>query len=166
VDRDGLRRLTQREINMATIYFDSKINYASVEIVENSASQDKGGFTPFSNTIYMGPGVFKADYSAESLNLQSLYIHELTHIWQGQRSFFPPIITGAVPFISRIWTDPYRYTLNCTYSLKDYNIEQQAAIVEDYHRILNDSDPRFLIEKYVPRHDFIKYTLMVDSIKK
>ena len=63
------------------------------------------------------------DFSAASMHLQGLFIHEMTHVWQAQRKgrFYLPLFR---PFSRR-----YDYSLKPGWPLERYGIEQQAEIV-------------------------------------
>ena len=76
-------------------------------------------------------------------------IHELTHVWQGHNSIFP---IGYV--FNSIWhqivdSDAYKYSPGQAWG--DYNVEQQAHLVEDwYANGCRRDDPRFpYIRDYV-----------------
>lgn len=68
-------------------------------------------------------GLFRADYSAESLGLQGLFIHEMTHVWQHQSGIYLPL--RRHPFCR------YAYTLTKGKPLRAYGLEQQAEIMAD-----------------------------------
>ena len=81
-------------------------------------------------------GKYGVNYYWETL------IHELTHVWQGHNSAF------ALGYIfNSLWhqaveSDAYKYAPGKTWN--DYNVEQQAHLVEDwYAKGLQESDPRF-----------------------
>jgi hypothetical protein len=69
-------------------------------------------------------------------------IHELTHVWQGSNAGFP---FGYV--LNSLWhqavdKDPYEYRTGGAWS--DYNVEQQAHLVEDWYQLgCREDDPRF-----------------------
>ena len=63
------------------------------------------------------------DFAAEPLQLQGLFIHELTHVWQAQTRgrFYLPLMRH--PFCS------YAYALEEGRPFDRYGLEQQAEIV-------------------------------------
>jgi hypothetical protein len=67
--------------------------------------------------------MWSEDYSRESLPLQALLLHELTHVWQTQRKgkFYLPLMRH--PFCR------YRYTFEPSRPFHRYGIEQQAELV-------------------------------------
>jgi hypothetical protein len=77
----------------------------------------------------------------------AVFIHEMTHVWQYHHRYF-------VKF-SSIWAqtlgDGYGYTIGQAWN--DYNVEQQAKIVEHWYRGgMNAGDDRFhYVDKVVRR---------------
>src|SRR5215470_17914601 len=78
--------------------------------------------------------------------INAVFIHELTHVWQGSHSSFHEgymIRSG----LSQAWawltnSDAYNYTAGSNWS--DYNVEQQAHIVEDWFKNgKKETDPLF-----------------------
>ena len=70
------------------------------------------------------------DFAGESLPLQGLFIHEMTHVWQSQKRgrFYLPLMRH--PFCR------YAYQLREGQRFDRYGLEQQAEIVR--HRFLAD----------------------------
>ena len=68
-------------------------------------------------------GLCCADFGAASLPLQALFVHEMTHVWQAQRSgrYWLPLMRH--PFCR------YDYALVPGKPFAAYGIEQQAEIV-------------------------------------
>ena len=69
--------------------------------------------------------LYRACYASDSLAMQALFIHEMTHVWQAQRGgrWYLPLMRH--PFCR------YVYTLSPGKDFADYGIEQQAEIVAD-----------------------------------
>lgn len=66
------------------------------------------------------------DFSAAPLAVQAVFIHELVHVWQAQcgiNLFWAKLRAGDRP-------DSYEYALSETCGMGDFNIEQQAMIVQ------------------------------------
>lgn len=80
-------------------------------------------------------GLWRADFSEAPANLQNLFVHELTHVWQHQQGLCLPI--RRHPFCR------YAYRIMPGRPLRDYGIEQQAMIVEHLFiaRQANRPDP-------------------------
>jgi hypothetical protein len=75
--------------------------------------------------------------------LRKLSIHELTHVWQSAHSAWAPSF-----IFNSLWpqaikgSGAYKYTANGVW--EDYNVEQQASIVEDWFvRGQTLSDPNY-----------------------
>ncbi|MFA7587993.1 MAG: vgr related protein [Novosphingobium sp.] len=66
---------------------------------------------------------YRDDYALATLDLQGLFLHEMTHVWQAQKHgrWFLPL--RRHPFCR------YNYTLVPGRPLEDYGLEQQAEIV-------------------------------------
>jgi hypothetical protein len=128
------RSLTAGEIAMCRSVFADAIDYSKVRLI-------RGKWWPFqpanaamapSGNIYFHPkaGGWSEDFSKESLGAQGFFIHEMTHVWQAQRSgpFYLPLMRH--PFCR------YSYELKAGKPFLRYGIEQQAEIVR--HRFLGD----------------------------
>ena len=78
--------------------------------------------------------LWSEDFSKESLSLQGLYIHEMTHVWQAQSRgrWYLPLMRH--PFCR------YGYRLIEGRSFGRYGLEQQAEIVR--HRFLEQQGQR------------------------
>ena len=129
-----VRPLTIGEIALARSVFGAAIDYDRVRII-------RGRWWPFQpNGIVMAPTGnihfhpadprWSVDYAAESLSLQGLFIHEMTHVWQSQRhgKYYLPLMRH--PFCR------YGYQLREGRHFDRYGLEQQAEIVR--HRFLAD----------------------------
>lgn len=132
------RPLTSGEIDLGRSVFGDAIDYAQVRLV-------KGKWWPFHprnaamapcGDIWFHPqgGGWSDDFSHEPLHRQAFFIHEMTHVWQAQKSgrFYLPMMRH--PF-SR-----YRYSLKPGKPFNRYGLEQQAEIVKD----------RFLADRGAP----------------
>ena len=89
------------------------------------------------------------DYSRESLGLQALFLHELTHVWQSQTrgKYYLPLMRH--PFCR------YGYRLTPGRRFEDYGLEQQAEIVRHLFLLRNGRNvagapPRMALEALVP----------------
>jgi hypothetical protein len=128
------RFLTSGEIELARSTFGDAIDYSKVRLFE-------GKWWPFHprhaamapmGDIWFHPdgGGWSDDFSAEPLNQQGYFIHEMTHVWQAQAGgrFYLPLMRH--PFCR------YDYELKSEKPFQKYGIEQQAEIVR--HRFLAD----------------------------
>ncbi len=123
----GSRALTAGERKIVAWVFGDAIDPAPVRIYRRK-------WWPFQprNTLMAPCGhlhvpaksdLWSDDYSAEDVKLQSLFVHEMTHIWQAQTKgrFYLPLMRH--PFCR------YDYTLEPGRPFGKYGIEQQAEIV-------------------------------------
>ena len=129
-----VRPLTPGETDLSRSVFGTAIDYARVRII-------RGRWWPFqpkeivmapTGNIHFHPADprWSADYAAESLPLQGLFIHEMTHVWQSQKrgKYYLPLMRH--PFCR------YGYQLKQGRRFDHYGLEQQAEIVR--HRFLAD----------------------------
>ena len=123
------RALTSGEIELARSVFGDAIDYARVRLVKGKwwpFHPRNAAMAPMGN-IYFHPdgGVWSEDFSSEPLGRQGFFIHEMTHVWQTQRSgrFYLPLMRH--PFCR------YAYVLKPGKPFARYGLEQQAEIVAD-----------------------------------
>jgi hypothetical protein len=118
--------MTPREIALAQSVFRNAIDYDKVRI----HARKYWWFQP--RRITMAPDghlwfhpksqLFCDDFCDRDMELQGLFIHELTHVWQHQTGIFLPL--RRHPFCR------YDYSLKPGWKLKQYGLEQQAEIVK------------------------------------
>ena len=77
--------------------------------------------TPYGE-MYFPPVYFREDFSTDTDSNKCWFIHEMVHVWQYQLDY-------TVVFNL---TNNYDYTLNENDKLRDYNMEQQGRILQDY----------------------------------
>jgi hypothetical protein len=143
---DSIRPLTQGEITMSQSIFGSKIDYSQVHVVLEKLpvpAYDRP-FTPAgdifvsSKTGKLG-SAYSSDYSKATTLSQGLvysqagFIHEMTHAWQYQEGMW------IIPRRLTYWTYDYDFSTFGAKDFKNYGIEQQAQIVEDYYLLLHNA---------------------------
>lgn len=134
--RPNTRLLTEKEKNIVTTYFGQSIDSSNVKL--NSKMNKK---------------IEKFAYAYVSLNTINyrgsisipILVHELVHVWQYQkygsmyvyRSLHAQRTKEAYDYggLEGLYNDMTKQK-----RITDYNFEQQAAIVEDYCRLLKDSN--------------------------
>lgn len=129
-----IRSLSTSEKNLARSVFQSTINYDLVKVTNTLGS---GGRPWTTNTppIYMiNVG---SDYPSLTANddRKRLLIHELAHVWQGQHLVPFMLNSAAHQSLSAInnggdVASAYNYTVGKSWG--QYNVEQQASIVEHW----------------------------------
>jgi hypothetical protein len=69
----------------------------------------------------------RQDFAAAPLDEQAVFVHEMTHVWQAQ--------TGVNLLMAKLragdGAQAYAYRISDDRDFSDYNIEQQAMIVQD-----------------------------------
>jgi hypothetical protein len=121
------RPLTDGEITLARSIFANAVDYSKVRLIKGKywpLHPRNAAMAPDGN-IYFHPhaGGWSDDFAAEPLHRQGFFIHEMTHVWQAQRSgrFYLPLMRH--PFCK------YRYSVVPGRSFRQYGLEQQAEIV-------------------------------------
>jgi hypothetical protein len=121
------RPLTLGEIDLARPMFGSAIDYSRVRIIRRKwwPLQPRSIMMAPTGNIHVPAAseCWSEDYSQESLALQGVIIHELTHVWQAQTRgrFYLPLMRH--PFCR------YHYELVQGRPFDRYGLEQQAEIV-------------------------------------
>ena len=160
------RLLRKSEIEFARQVFEDRLPYGRVHIASYylpgndgvpvtmaSASSIIPVITMRHYTIYFGPEVFKE--GADRPGIRDTFIHELTHVWQGYHSTlgWEYMVNSMVAQGHAILTQGDR---NRAYDYKpgkawdDYNVEQQALLVQDWYRNgMREDDERYT---YIANH--------------
>ena len=121
------RSLTPGEIELARSVFGDAIDYSRVRLFKGKwwpFHPRNAAMAPMGNIYFHPEGeVWSEDFSKESLGRQGFFIHEMTHVWQAQRSgrFYLPLMRH--PFCR------YSYDLKPGKPFWRYGLEQQAEIV-------------------------------------
>ena len=121
------RPLTEGEVALARSMFGEAIDYARVRIIRGKwwPLQPRGIVMAPTGNIHFHPADerWSEDFAKESLALQGLLIHELTHVWQTQTRgrFYLPLMRH--PFCR------YAYAVVPDRPFDRYGLEQQAEIV-------------------------------------
>ena len=144
------RFLTPGEIDLARSIFGNSIDYSKVRLFEGKwwpFQPRRTAMAPMGD-IWFHPdgGGWSEDFSRQPMSAQAFFIHELTHVWQSQKSgrFYLPLMRH--PFCR------YRYDLKAGKPFGRYGLEQQAEIVR--HRFLAD---RGIAVPVVAPHDLLPF---------
>lgn len=147
------RPLTAEEIALARSIFGDAIAYDRVRV------HNRKWWPLHPKRVTMAPdgdlwfhpksGLFCPDFCESPLHLQGLFIHEMTHVWQAQRS-------GKywLPLMRHPWCR-YDYAIAPGKSFARYGIEQQAEIVRHAFLLrqgatLKDRPPLATYEQLLP----------------
>jgi len=141
------RKLKQPEIDEAKTVFLETINYGLVYIADKLGYGNRPFTMLHKNitsrdeyTLYMGKPIFDADASLD----WATFIHEMTHAWQGQNHY---ISSGYMwnSAVSQAIDGDTAYDYKPGDMWGEYNVEQQAHLVEDWYDKDHKSEgsPRF-----------------------
>lgn len=139
------RALPTGEVTLAkTLYRDSlkyenvRIhNYKYFDLPFGISQPDTTLMTP-NGEIYAPPAVYSKDFSGESNERKSTFIHEMCHVWQWQRNIKNvkwEAIKEKFAHGSSYDEEAYKYKIELYYDLKQFGLEQQATMIEDYYRV-------------------------------
>ncbi|WP_344706120.1 vgr related protein [Sphingomonas swuensis] len=121
------RPLTTGEVEMARSVFGEAVDYGSVRLVRRKwwPFQPKGIVMAPCGHIHFHPqdAHWREDFATAEWNLQGLFIHEMTHVWQAQRAgrYYLPLMRH--PFCR------YAYSYRPGRPFLRYGLEQQAELV-------------------------------------
>lgn len=121
------RALTREEAALARTLFGAAIDYGRVRVHDRKwwPFQPKDVTMAPDGDLWFHPdgGLFCTDFCDSPLHIQGLFVHEMTHVWQAQRSgrWWLPLMRH--PFCR------YGYDIVPGKPFDRYGIEQQAEIV-------------------------------------
>ncbi len=121
------RLLTAGEVELARSMFGEAVDYSDVRMVRRKwwlFHPRNAAMAPTGNIHFHPHGnLWSADFAAEPLWRQGLFIHEMTHVWQTQTRgrFYLPLMRHPL----------CRYKYRCVpdWPFERYGLEQQAEIV-------------------------------------
>ncbi|PTQ07327.1 vgr related protein [Sphingomonas oleivorans] len=122
---DATRPLTEAERRLAASMFGAAIDYDPVRVNRRKwwPFQSRGVAMSPDGHLWFHPlgHLWCEDFAAANRDMQGLFIHEMTHVWQHQKGIYLPV--ARHPFCR------YSYALKPGWRLERYGIEQQAEIV-------------------------------------
>lgn len=134
------RPLTAGEVALAKSVFGDSIDYTTVTVSDKPYTlfQPKGVATAPDGKLYMH-GCYSPDYSDTNPYTRSLFIHEMTHVWQFQNKILNPISAALDLNIKHKfnYAASYDFQLDEKKDLVEYGMEEQAAMVQEYFLIKN-----------------------------
>ena len=132
------RELTAGERDIAGEVFGGSVDCGRVRVHDRRwlplLQPRDSGMAPLGR-LYMHGAFWREDYSACTLGLRAVFVHELTHVWQWQTGVCVPLMAGAWQMVRTgfRYGRAYAYEADPGKDLLDYNLEQQARIVEDWY---------------------------------
>jgi len=158
----GYRRMNEQEKALASTVFRDTVPFQRVYICDGAGKDGRPFTLSYDSDYWIISGndiVDLADLSAHQPDRETL-IHELVHVWQGEHSLW-----NKSYIFNSLWNqargDAYGYRLEDITAhkpWKDFNVEQQAKIVEDWFahgQSLDDPRYRYVVEEI---RDEILYT--------
>lgn len=119
------RPLTAGEIALSRATFGDAIDYRRVRIVHRKwiFFQTRRYIMAPMGAIHFHPRdtAYQDDFADAGVDVQGLFLHEMTHVWQYQQGIFLPL--RRHPFCR------YDYALKPGQAFKSYGLEQQAELV-------------------------------------
>ena len=160
------RLLKKSEIEFARQVFEDQLPYKKVHLASYYLPGNDGvpvtlasvsSIIPVASlrhyTIYFGPEVF--EQGADRPGIRDTFIHELTHVWQGYHSNlgWEYMVNSMIAQGHAILTQGDRnraYDYEPGKPWDDYNVEQQALLVQHWFRDgMQEDDKRFT---YIANH--------------
>lgn len=159
------RLLTRGEKELLFPIFENTLDYDNQTVDRNDS--DEGGeynnFTPgyFPN---MSRHMWSRDYSTEITSWRAIFVHEMVHVWQSGHGSHN-LLRGAYLYIKfgGDYEKAYKYNLDSSATLSDFNLEQQAAIIEDYYRVFKLKDPESNIGARRDVRDYAPYVAQLKN---
>lgn len=115
--------------------FGNAIDYAKVTIRRRKwfpFQPHSYAMVPFGHFHFHPKGtLYRDDFSAETIDWQGFFIHEMTHVWQVQVHGPWYLLLRRHPFCR------YSYCLKPGWPLRRYGIEQQAEIIRHAFMLRN-----------------------------
>ena len=129
------RPLTTEEINDAKRVYQRTIKYELVSIADDLGAQQREWTEPTGGpmdlyVLHLGPLGFASTRDPE---MRATLIHELCHVWQGVNHIFAwTYVVQSLVSQAVSGNSAYDYKPGDLWG--EYNVEQQAHIVEDWYR--------------------------------
>lgn len=136
-----LRTLTTGEKKLIRSIFGAGFDTDNIWVhLSPIAYKDVAGAVASGREVYFYGQNRSNDFSSEDSHKLSIFLHEMVHIWQFQTERRHTVTVN----------DIYEYTIGPSSRFEKYNIEQQAAMLEDYVLYFTSKDraTRWLAKSY------------------
>jgi hypothetical protein len=126
------RGLTEGEVRLVQDFYGEDVPYEDILVSLKRPILAKGAIarTIGSRITYFDAGYYAPDFSAASPQAQSVFLHEVMHVWQNVNIPSYSAVAAALEHVR--FKNPYAYTFDSNRSFTSYRYEQQAQIMEDY----------------------------------
>lgn len=130
------RQFSDEEIAVARKYFGDSINYKNVKIFERPflymVGHNNTGVSPNGHIYFARRDDYRPNFARDEQSMP-IFIHEMTHVAQYQSGMNIP----KQAFITLLrhgfnYEAAYKYELHTSRNFGEMNLEQQAAMMEDY----------------------------------
>lgn len=153
-----LRRLTPAEVKLIHKVFGDQFETENVWVhLSPTAYKDVAGAVASGREVYFYGRNRSNDFTQEDANAQGVFLHEMTHIWQFQTDRRFTVVVN----------DQYEYTIEANSRFEDFNIEQQAAMMEDYllYCMNKDQKLRWLPQSYTKEQLAERTQFMLNTVE-
>jgi len=123
------RGVTEGEVRIIQEYFGESVPYEQIRISQASSGKYVARTIGMKIT-YLGAEYYSDDFSTTNAHRQSIFLHEVMHIWQNVNIPSYSFIAAGLEHLN--FADPYAYSLSRSKSLLSYRYEQQGQIIQDY----------------------------------
>jgi hypothetical protein len=159
------RVLTTGEKQMLFPIFGNTIDYDQQVVGRNDrhTGGEYNSFTP-GYLPNMSPHLWSWDYSlASNKEHAAVFVHEMVHVWQSGHGS-NNLLRGAYLWLKYDeYEDSYKYNLDSSTRLSDFNMEQQAAIIEDYYRVSKSMAPDSNVGTRKSEADYAPYVAQLKA---
>lgn len=148
-----IRYITTGERHLLVPVFEETLPYEQLKVTANFGNWggEDNSITP-NGIPHYATKIWCADFSDATTATKgdrATFIHEFVHVWQYYHGYEVTKPLEAIGLFARYRGDyqpkAYYYDLSDEDDFTDFNIEQQASIIEDWWRILNGLSPQFNI---------------------
>jgi len=167
------RPLTPGEIALARTMFGDSLDYAAVRLHDRRilppGLQDRHQAVAVNNDISFAGTSYSDDFGAEPDGVkQSVFIHEMCHVWQHQNRVLSTAREGVREMLRHGFNygAAYPYDLRNGRDLTDYGFEQQAAMVQDYFLLTRHGDTGSFKNRRLTRGDAATLKRKYESVLK
>jgi hypothetical protein len=151
------RYLTPGEKDLLRPIFGDTLDYERQMVDRNDINfgGEDNSFTP-GYIPNMARPQWSFDYSLTFPTRAAVFVHEMVHVWQFGHGGHNARNGVWLRLTHRDYGDAYKYDLDSSALLSNFNMEQQAAIIEDYYLVSrnrvpdNNVGPRRLAQHYAP----------------
>ena len=133
------RNLTPKEIDLAKEFFGSSVDYKHVKVFSRNFffyPFEGAAMVPNGNIYMLDDRMRNRTFDGSPDKDTGIFIHEMTHVWQHQQGVSLPLSALAAYIENGFdYAACYEYCVDKYAKFDDYNIEQQASIVENIYNM-------------------------------